>query len=70
MANVGTVQSITGLVRAIAEDGSERILSVGDSVAENEKILTDKGVTVIVFNDGTVMDLGSNSSCNPPAPNK
>ena len=62
MANIGTVQSVTGLVRAIAEDGSERILSVGDSVAENEKIITGSGVIVIAFTDGTVMDLGSNSS--------
>jgi len=62
MANVGTVQSVTGLVRAIAEDGSERLLSIGDTVAENEKIITGDGVIVIAFNDGTVMDLGSNSS--------
>ncbi|MDX2424951.1 MAG: retention module-containing protein, partial [Cycloclasticus sp.] len=62
MANVGTVKSVTGIVKAIAEDGSERILSVGDSVAENEKIITGDGVIVIAFSDGTVMDLGSNSS--------
>jgi len=62
MANVGTVQSVTGLVRAIAEDGTERILSVGDRVAENEKIITGDGVIVIAFTDGTVLDLGSNSS--------
>ncbi|MEH6502454.1 MAG: retention module-containing protein, partial [Cycloclasticus sp.] len=62
MSNVGTVKSVTGIVKAIAEDGSERILSVGDSVAENEKIITGNGVIVIAFSDGTVMDLGSNSS--------
>jgi len=62
MANVGTVQSVTGLVRAIAEDGSERLLSIGDTVAENEKIITGDGIIVIAFNDGTVMDLGSNSN--------
>ncbi|OUR86225.1 hypothetical protein A9Q85_06395, partial [Cycloclasticus sp. 44_32_T64] len=62
MANVGTVQSVTGVVKAIAEDGTERILSVGDSVAENEKIITGDGVIVIAFTDGTVLDLGSNSS--------
>ena len=62
MANIGTVQSVTGLVRAIAEDGTERILSVGDRVAENEKIITGDGVIVIAFTDGTVLDLGSNSS--------
>ncbi|PHS72879.1 MAG: hypothetical protein COB22_03040, partial [Cycloclasticus sp.] len=62
MANIGTVQSVTGIVKAIAEDGTERILSVGDSVAENEKIITTDGAIVIAFNDGTVMDLGSFSS--------
>lgn len=62
MANVGTVQSVIGAVRAIAEDGTERILSVGDTVAENEKIITGDGFIVIAFTDGTVMDLGSNSS--------
>jgi hypothetical protein len=62
MANIGTVQSVTGLVRAIAEDGTERILSVGDTVAENERVVTGDGVIVIAFTDGTVMDLGSNSS--------
>ncbi len=62
MANVGTVQSLTGLVRAIAEDGSERLLSIGDTVVENEQIITGDGVVVIAFNDGTVMDLGSHSS--------
>ncbi|MFT6624117.1 MAG: hypothetical protein ACJAZI_000176, partial [Cycloclasticus sp.] len=62
MANVGTVKSVTGIVKAISEDGSERLLSVGDSVAENEKIITGDGVIVIAFSDGTVMDLGSNSS--------
>ena len=62
MANVGTVQSVTGIVKAIAEDGTERILSIGDTVAENEKIVTGDGVIVIAFTDGTVLDLGSNSS--------
>lgn len=62
MANVGTVQSVTGVVRAISEDGSERILRAGDSVAENEKIITGDGVVVIAFTDGTVLDLGGNSS--------
>ncbi|ORU94313.1 MAG: hypothetical protein A6F70_08300 [Cycloclasticus sp. symbiont of Bathymodiolus heckerae] len=62
MANVGTVQSVSGIVKAIAEDGTERVLRVGDKVAENEKIITGSGVIVIAFTDGTVMDLGSNSS--------
>lgn len=62
MANIGTVQSVTGVVKAIAADGTERILSVGDTVAENEQIITGNGTIVIAFNDGTVMDLGSNSS--------
>ena len=62
MTNVGTVQSVTGLVRAISEDGSERLLSIGDKVAENEQIITGDGVVVIAFTNGAVMDLGSNTS--------
>ncbi len=63
MANhIGTVQSVTGIVKAVAEDGSDRILSVGDSVFENEKVMTGDGIIVITFSNGTVMDLASNSS--------
>ncbi|MAV31528.1 MAG: hypothetical protein CL866_04390 [Cycloclasticus sp.] len=62
MVNIGTVQSVTGIVRAIKEDGTERVLSIGDSVAENETVITGDGVIVITFSDGAVMDLGSYSS--------
>ncbi len=62
MANVGTVQSVTGTVIAVAEDGTERVLRVGDNVAENEKIITNGGTIAIAFADGTTMDLGNDSS--------
>ena len=62
MANVGIVQSVTGTVIAVAEDGTERVLRVGDSVAENEKIITKGGTIAIAFADGTTMDLGNDSS--------
>ncbi|MBV1952549.1 MAG: retention module-containing protein [Cycloclasticus sp.] len=62
MASVGAVKSVTGLVRVIAENGTERILSVGDAVNEHEKIITGSGEISIAFNDGSLMDLASNSS--------
>lgn len=62
MINIGVVKSVIGIVKAIAEDGTERILSVGDSVTENEKIITGSGEISIALNDGSLMDLASNSS--------
>ena len=61
MASVGTVKSVTGVVRVIAENGTERMLSVGDTVNENEKIITGSGEISIALNDGSLMDLASNS---------
>ena len=60
--NIGVVKSVVGIVKAVAEDGTERVLSVGDNVAENEKIITGSGEVSIAFNDGSLMDLASNSS--------
>ena len=62
METNGIVQSVSGIVIAVATDGTERILSVGDKVAENETIITRDGIIVIAFNDGSTMDLASNSS--------
>lgn len=62
MANLGVVKSTTGIVRAIAENGTERILSVGDSVAENERIITGDGEAVITLPNGAEKNLGNNSS--------
>ena len=62
METNGIVQSVSGIVIAIAADGTERLLSVGDSVAANETIITRDGIIVIAFNDGSTMDLASNSS--------
>ncbi len=62
MASSGIVQSVTGEVKAIATDGTVRILQVGDRVLANEQIITDgTGTIVIGFSDGTIMDLGRNS---------
>ena len=63
MASSGIVQAISGVVKAIAVDGTERILQVGDRVLPNEQIVTgDAGTIVIEFSDGTSMDLGRNAS--------
>ncbi len=62
MANIGTVKSVTGVVKAIAANGSERILSAGDSIAENETIITGDGLIVAELANGKEMDLGRNSS--------
>jgi len=62
METNGIVQSVSGIVIAVATDGTERILSVSDKVAENETIITRDGIIVIAFNDGSTMDLASNSS--------
>ncbi|MEH6502450.1 MAG: retention module-containing protein [Cycloclasticus sp.] len=63
MANLGVVKSISGIVKAIAENGTERILSVGDSVAENERIITGDGEAVITLpTNGAEKNLGNNSS--------
>ncbi|MDX2425856.1 MAG: retention module-containing protein [Cycloclasticus sp.] len=62
MANLGVVKSISGIVKAIAENGTERILSVGDNVAENERIITGDGEAVITLPNGAEKNLGNNSS--------
>ena len=62
MADTGIVKTISGVVKAIAVDGTERILQVGDRVLPNEQIVTgDSGSIVIAFADGTSMDLGRNA---------
>jgi len=62
MAKIGTVQFIAGVVKAISVSGQERILHVGDKVHPNEKLSTgDESSVVLVFDDGTRLDLGRNS---------
>ncbi len=62
MASSGIVQSVSGIVKAIAVDGTERVLQVGDRVLPNEQIVTgNTGVISIEFADGTTLDLGRNS---------
>ena len=63
MASSGIVKVVSGVVKAIAVDGTERILQVGDRVLPNEQIVTgDAGSILIEFSDGTSMDLGRNSN--------
>lgn len=63
MANSGIVLAISGVVKAIANDGTERMLQVGDRVSANEQILTgDTGTIAIEFSDGSNMDLGRNTN--------
>ena len=62
MKSTGTVTSLTGVVKAIATDGTERILRVGDGVFADEQVVTgDAGTIAIEFNDGSMMDLGRNA---------
>ncbi len=62
MTSTGIVISLTGSVKAIATDGTERILHVGDRVFVDEQIVTgDAGTIAIEFADGLTMDLGRNT---------
>ena len=57
------VKSISGTVKAIAVDEKERSLEVGDTVFPYEQIITgDTGTIVIMFSNGSRMDLGHNSN--------
>lgn len=63
MANSGIVKFLIGEVKALAVDGTERVLLVGEKVSLNEQIITgNSGVIAIDFSDGTRMDLGRDSS--------
>jgi len=63
MANSGIIKSVTSVVKAIAVDGAERILQVGDTVLLNEEIITgDAGSVSIWLSDGTKLDLAQNTS--------
>ncbi len=62
MAKIGTVKFVTGLVKAVSIDGTERILHEGEKVLANEKVITGNFSSVVVaFNDGTWLDLGRDS---------
>lgn len=63
MANSGVIKSITGVVKAIAVDGTERVLHIGDTVVLNETIITDEaGAVSIWLSDGTKLGLTENAS--------
>lgn len=62
MIGSGIVKAVTGIVKAIAVDGTERMLQIGDRVLPNEQIITgDGGAIAVEFSDGTTLDLGRNS---------
>jgi len=65
MANqiaVGTVSSLTGTVKAISLDGSERILQAGDQVHADDVLITGASASVsIKFNNGSTLDLASDA---------
>jgi len=63
MENTGIVQSVSGVVKAVALDGTERLLSVGDRVEFNEQVITDAlSDVVILFSDGTTINIGGETS--------
>jgi len=63
MANSGIIKSVTSGVKAIAVDGTERLLQVGDTVLLNEEIITgDVGSVSIWLSDGTKLDLAQNTN--------
>ncbi len=63
MANSGVIKSVTSEVKAIAVDGAERVLRVGDIVLLNEQITTgEAGAVAIILPNGTELDLPQNSN--------
>ena len=63
MAKSGEVKFITGVVIATDENGSKRILQIGDNVSAAELIETSEiGSISIEFANGAVFDLGRNAS--------
>jgi len=68
MAAIGTVKSISGVVKAVDADGKERILKLGDTVFEGEQIITmDDGIIMLELSNGLLVDLGRNDSfLHPP----
>lgn len=62
MGSTGIVKAISGDVKAISLDGTERTLLVGDTVEMDEQIITGAfGSVVISFSNGAIMDLGHDS---------
>jgi len=59
---VGFVQELTGRAIAVAEDGTERVLRIGNAIHFGEKILTELGTEIkISFSDAPDLLLGENS---------
>ena len=60
---IGIITILTGTATATADDGSQRILQIGDKVFSNDIISTGlaAGAVEIELADGSVMDLGRGS---------
>ena len=60
---VGSVEIVFGTVKAMSEDGSERLLSAGEPIYANEQVITENdGSLSILFNDGTILDIPRSAS--------
>ncbi|GBG15212.1 uncharacterized protein NMK_2815, partial [Novimethylophilus kurashikiensis] len=58
LTSIGTVKAVVGLVKAVDQNGNERVLQAGDTVFANETIVTaGDGTVLIEFQDGTHLDL-------------
>ena len=63
MSATGEVKATTGVVIAIDDSGTRRLLKVGDSVSTGEQVVTGElGSVAIEFDNGLSMDLGRNVS--------
>ena len=63
MSATGEVKATTGVVIAIDESGTRRLLKEGDSVSTGEQVVTGElGSVAIEFDNGLSMDLGRNVS--------
>ena len=59
---VGYVEELTGRSTAVAEDGTERVLGVGNAIHFGEEIITEDGSEIkIVFNDAPDLNISPNS---------
>ena len=62
MAQIGTVQDLSGVAQAVGTDGSTRILVIGDIINEGEVIVTigDDSSIKLEFENGKELTLGAN----------
>ena len=61
MTTSGIVQAVSGIVTAVAADGSERILQIGDMVFSGEEIVTGAAGTISIDYNGENVELARSS---------